>query len=53
MTSSPETSYAFSYSIGTTPFLFDVLAGSQEEAERKVAAMATAKCLGTIEPIVS
>jgi hypothetical protein len=50
MTQPPESSFAFSYSIGTSRFLFDVVARSQAEAQMKVAAMAGAQCEGLIVP---
>jgi hypothetical protein len=50
MTHSPETIFAFTYSIGTNQHLFDVAAMSQEDARAKVSAMAAAECLGAISP---
>jgi hypothetical protein len=48
MTNSSERNYAFSYSVGTSRFVFDIVAESQADAEARVAAMAGAACMGAI-----
>lgn len=44
----PESCYSFSYELGTARFVFDITAVSQADAEARVAAMASARCLGAI-----